>query len=146
MKSVARLLVSLIAVPVLAAGSMPGAAAAQEQAAKRADAAKADVRLIEVVPDLPDFVNAVMASSEEKGPSDGWTHSWKRETRTTAPFDDVKKFYLEQFEKKGWKVTTTKEKPGKAEWGLSKGSNWGRVRLDGGSAGIVKITTEWKTR
>jgi hypothetical protein len=133
------LLVTLIAVPVLASGPAPQAA--QEKATR-----PAAVTLIEVVPDLPDFPNAVMASSEEKGPSDGWTHSWRRETRTTASFDDVRTFYQEQFGEKGWKVTATKEKPGKAEWGLSKGSSWGRVKLDGGSAGIVKITTEWKTR
>jgi len=146
MRGLVCLLVTLIAVPALAAGTMPQAAAAQEKAAKPADEAKADVKLVEVVPDLPDFPNAVMASSREKGPSDGWTHSWERETRTTASFDDVKKFYLEQVEKKGWRMTSRKEKPGKAEWALSKGANWGRVKLDGGSAGLVKITAEWKTR
>ncbi len=146
MRGLVYLLVTLTAVPALAAGSMPQAAATQEKAAKSADAAKADVKLVEVVPDLPDFPNAVMASSREKGPSDGWTHSWERETRTTASFADVRAFYLEQFGKKGWTVTSTKEKPGKSEWALSKGANWGRVKLDGGSAGLVKITAEWKTR
>ena len=147
MKALCCLLAMLIALPALAAGSMPQAAAAQEKAAKPAEAPKAaEVKLVEVVPDLPDFPNAVMASSKEKGPSDGWTHTWERETRTTASFDDVKKFYLEQVEKKGWRITSRKEKPGKAEWALSKGQNWGRVKLDGGSAGLVKITTEWKAR
>jgi hypothetical protein len=140
------LFVTLIAVPSLAASSTGEAAAAREQAAGSADRAQTDVRLVEIVPDLPDFPNAVMASSSEKGPSDGWTHAWERETRTTASFDDVKTFYLEQIERKGWRITTRKEKAGKAEWGLSKGQNWGRVKLDGGSAGLVKITTEWKTR
>jgi hypothetical protein len=138
MRGLVCLLVTFIAVPALAAGSMTQATAVQEKAS--------EVKLVEVVPDLPDFPNAVMASSKEKGPSDGWTHSWERETRTTASFDDVKKFYLEQVEKKGWRITSRKEKPGKAEWALSKGQNWGRVKLDGGSAGLVKITTEWKTR
>jgi hypothetical protein len=142
MRALFCLLAALIAAPALASAAMPQAAGAQEKAAKPADEAK----LVEVVPDLPDFPNAVMASSKEKGASDGWTHSWERETRTTASFDDVKKFYLEQVEKKGWRITSRKEKPGKAEWALSKGQNWGRVKLDGGSAGLVKITTEWKTR
>jgi hypothetical protein len=146
MRALFCLLAALIAMPSLAASSMPQAAAAQEKAAKPADPAKADAKLVEVVPDLPDFPNAVMASSQEKGPSDGWTHSWERETRTTASFDDVKKFYLEQVEKKGWRMTSRKDKPGKSEWALSKGQNWGRVKLDGGSAGLVKITAEWKTR
>ena len=147
MRPLCCLLAMLIAPPALAAGSMPQAAAAQEKAAKPAEAPKAaEVKLVEVVPDLPDFPNAVMASSKEKGPSDGWTHSWERETRTTASFADVRAFYLEQFGKKGWRVTSTKEKSGKSEWALSKGPNWGRVKLDGGSAGLVKITTEWKSR
>jgi hypothetical protein len=142
MGALCYLLATLMTVPALAASAVPQAAAAQDKAAKPADQAK----LVEIVPDLPDFPNAVMASSKEKGPSDGWTHSWERETRTTASFDDVKKFYLEQVEKKGWRITSRKEKPGKAEWALSKGQNWGRVKLDGGSAGLVKITVEWKTR
>lgn len=138
MRGFVCLLVALFVAPALAAGPVPQPA--QEQAVK-----PADVKLIEIVPDLPDFPNAVMSSSEEKGPGEGWTHSWKRETRTTASFDDVKKFYLEQFGKNGWKVTTTKEKPGKSDWGLSKGSNWGRVKLES-SSGLTKITAEWKTR
>jgi hypothetical protein len=139
-------LVALIAVPVLAAGSITQAARAQEKVVKPADASRADeVKLVEIVPGLPDFPSTVMASSEERGPEKGWAHSWKRETRTTASFDDVRKFYLDQFEKKGWKVTMTKEKPGKSEWSLSKGQAWARVALDGGSAGLVKITAEWKT-
>lgn len=146
MRGLVCLLVTLIGVPTLAAGSMPQAAAAQEKAAKPAGEARAGVKLVEVVPDLPDFPNAVMASSREEGPSDGWTHSWERETRTTASFADVRAFYLEQFGKKGWTVTSTREKPGKSEWALSKGATWGRVKLDGGSAGLVKITAEWKTR
>lgn len=145
MKGLFCLVVTLIAVPVLAAGSIPQAAAAQEKAAKPPDEAKADVKLVEIVPDLPDFPNAIMASSEEKGPSDGWAHTWERETRTTASFDDVKTFYLEQVEKKGWRITSRKEKPGKAEWALSKGQNWGRVKVQA-SSGITKITTEWKKR
>ena len=135
MRGCVCLFVALIAVPAAAAAAMPQAAAA-----------KSDVRLVEVVPDLPDFPNAVMASSTEKGPGDGWTHSWERETRTTASFADVRAFYLEQFSKKGWTVTSTKEKSSKSEWTLSKGANWGRVNLDGGSAGLVKIMAEWKTR
>ena len=146
MRGLFCLFVTLIAVPALAAGSMGQGAAAREKAARPADGAQAGVTLVEIVPDLPDFPNAVMASSSEKGPSDGWTHAWERETRTTASFDDVRRFYLDQIEKKGWRITTRKEKAGKAEWWLSKGKNWGRVKLDGGSAGLVKITAEWKTR
>jgi len=142
MRGLICLLVTLTGVPTLAAGSMPQAAAAQQKAAKPAG----EPKLVEVVPDLPDFPNAVMGSSKEEGPNDGWTHSWERETRTTASFADVRAFYLEQFGKKGWTVTSTREKPGKSEWALSKGQNWGRVKLDGGSAGFVKITAEWKTR
>ena len=113
--------------PALAADSMPPADAAQEKAAKPAEASKAaDVKLVEVVPDLPDFPNAVMASSKEKGPSDGWTHTWERETRTTASFDDVEEFYLEQVEQEGVENhVQPKEKPGKAEWALSKGAELG---------------------
>jgi hypothetical protein len=146
MRGFVCLFVAVIAVPVLAAGAMPQAAAAQEKAAKPAGQAPADVKLVEVVPDLPDFPNAVMAESTEKGPGDAWTHSWQRETRTTASFADVRTFYLEQFVKKGWKVTSTKEKSGKSDWTLSKGASWGHVNLDGGSAGLVKIRVEWKTR
>ncbi len=146
MRGLICLLVTLMAAPTLAAASLPQATAAQEKAAQPAGEAKADVKLVEVVPDLPDFPNSVMASSKEKGPSDGWTHTWERETRTTAAFVDVRAFYVEQIGKKGWRVTSTKEKPGKSEWALSKGANWGRVKIDGGSAGLVKITTEWKTR
>jgi len=145
MRALCCLLVTLLAVPALAAVSMPQAAATQQKAAKPADEAKPDVKLVEVVPDLPDFPNAIMASSKEKGPGDGWTHTWERETRTTAAFDDVKKFYLEQVEKKGWRITSRKEKPGKAEWALSKGQNWGRVKVEA-SSGITKITAEWKAR
>jgi hypothetical protein len=146
MRGIVCLLVTLIAMPALAAGSTPQAAAAGEKAAKPPEAAKAGVTLVEVVPDLPDYPNAVMASSKERGPGDGWTHSFERETRTTASFADIRTFYLEQFGKKGWKVTATREKPGKSEWVLSKGASWGRVTLDGGSAGMVKITVEWKSR
>jgi hypothetical protein len=146
MRGFVVVLVGLIAVPAVAAWSMPQAAAAQEKVAKPAEAAKAEVKLVEIVPDLPDFPSAVMASSSEKGPGDGWTHSWERETRTTASFADVRAFYLEQFGKKGWTVTATREKGNKSEWALSKGTNRGRVKLDGGSAGLVKITAEWKTR
>jgi hypothetical protein len=146
MRAVRCLLVMLIAVPVLVAGPIARAATAQEKAVQQGAASRAaDVKLVEVVPDLPDFPSAVMASSEERGPEKGWVHSWARETRTTASFDDVRKFYLDQFEKKGWTVTTRKEKPGRSEWILSKGQAWGRVALDGGSAGLVKITAEWKT-
>jgi len=145
MRGLVCLLVTLIAAPALAAWSMPQAAAAQEKAAKPAGEVKSDVKLLEVVPDLPDFPNAIMASSKEKGPGDGWAHTWERETRTTAAFDDVKKFYLEQVEKKGWRITSRKEKPGKAEWELSKGRNWGRVKVEA-SSGITKITAEWKAR
>jgi hypothetical protein len=140
MRGFVCLLVTLISVPTLAAGPPPRGGAARDAQGKPADAT-----LIEVVPDLPDFPAAVMVSSEEKGPADGWTHSWKRETRTTASFDDVRKFYLGQFEKKGWLVTATKEKSNRAEWVLSKGSRWGRVKLEA-SSGLTKITAEWKTR
>jgi len=135
MTGVLCVLVAAVAAPVLAAGPIP-----------QAQATKTAVTLVEVVPDLPDFPNAIMASSHEKGPNDGWTHSWERETRTTAAYADVRAFYLDQFTKKGWTVTSTKDKPGKADWTLSKGAAWGRVTLDGGSAGLVKITVEWKTR
>jgi hypothetical protein len=138
MRRLACLLVTLIAVPVAAAGQAPRVA--QDQQAK-----PGEPRLIEVVPDLPDFPSAVMVSSEEKGPSDGWSHSWKRDTRTTASFADVRKFYLEQIEKKGWLVTSTKEKTGRAEWELSKGTSWGRLKVEA-SSGLTKITAEWKTR
>lgn len=148
-------LVAIIAAPALAFGAMQQAGAAQEKpkppvaqekAQKPDEAPKpAEVKLVEVVPDLPDYPSAVMASSKEKGPSDGWTHSWERETRTTASFDDVKKFYLEQIEKKGWRITARKEKPGKGEWALAKGSAWGRVKVEA-SSGITKITAEWKNR
>jgi hypothetical protein len=146
MRGLICLLVTLIAMPALAAGSTPRAAGAQEKVAKPPDAAKADVKLVEVVPGLPDYPHSVMASSKEKGPGDGWIHSWERETRTTASFADVRTFYLEQFVTRGWTVTLTKEKRGKSEWVLSKGAEWGRVTLDGGSAGLVKIKAEWKTR
>jgi hypothetical protein len=135
MRAFVCLFVAVVAAPMLATAARPQNAAA-----------KADVKLVEVVPDLPDFPNALMASSCETGPGDGWTHSWERETRTTASFADVRAFYLDQFAKKGWKVTSTKEKSGKSEWTLSKGASWGSLTLDGGSAGLVKITTEWKTR
>jgi hypothetical protein len=147
MRGIVCLFVTLIAVPTLADGSTRQTGGAQDKATKPAVAPKVDeAKLVEVVPDLPDFPSAVMVSSEEKGPNEGWTHSWKRETRTTASFGDVKKFYLGQFEKKGWRVTATKEKSGKAEFALTKGPSWGQVKVDGGSAAIVKITAEWKTR
>jgi hypothetical protein len=135
MRGFVCLFVAVIAVPALAAAAMP-----------QATATRSDVKLVEVVPDLPDFPNAVLASSCETGPGGGWAHSWERETRTTASFADVRAFYLEQFAKKAWKVTFTKERSGKSEWTLSKGASWGRVTLDGGSAGLVKITAAWKTR
>ncbi len=146
MRGMVCVLVTLIALPALAAGPAPQAAGAQGKAAKPPDVARVDVKLVEVVPGLPDYPHAVMASSLERGPGDGWTHSWERETRTTASFADVRAFYLEQFVKRGWKATATKEKPGKSEWVLAKGTDWGRVTLDGGSAGLVKVTAEWKTR
>ncbi len=146
MRGTVRLLFTLVAVPVLAAGTRPQAAGAQDKPARPPGAAQVDVKLVEVVPGLPDYPHAVMASSLEKGPGDGWVHSWERETRTTASFADVRTFYLEQFIKRGWTVTVTSEKSGKSEWVLSKGTAWGRVKLDGGSAGLVKITVESKTR
>ena len=87
-----------------------------------------------------------MASSKEKGPSDGWTHTWERETRTTASFDDVKKFYLEQVEKKGWKITSQEGEAGQGRVGALQGTELGAGEARGGSSGIVKITAEWKTR
>jgi hypothetical protein len=139
MKALICLLVALVTVPALAC-------AQDKPPAKPAEPPKAEeAKLVEVVPDLPDFPNAAMASYEEKGARDGWTKTWKRETRATAPYPEVKKFYLEQFEKKGWKVSTTKEKPGEIEWGITKGASWGRVEIDS-EIGMVKVTVERKDR
>ncbi len=103
-------------------------------------------QLTGVVPDLPDFPNGVVTSQAEKGPREGWTKTWKRETRVAAPYQDVRKFYLEQFGTKGWTIVNTKEKATEVEWGLSKGTSWAEVEIDAKSSGIVRIKVERKDR
>jgi hypothetical protein len=158
MRALIRLLIVLAATPCLSCNRQPQAAP-QDSAAKPAELARpsdgakpaqpptvAAPQLVEVVPDLPDFPSAVMTSQAEKGPGEGWTKSWKRETRVTAPYPDVRTFYLEQFEKKGWTIASTKEKATEVKWGLSKGTSWSKVEIDVKASGMVKIRLERKER
>lgn len=131
------------------AAATPAAAAAtpaQPAPASTAAAPAAAVSLTEVVPDLPDFPNAVAVANKEKGASSHWTKTRKREIRVAAPFAEVQKFYLEQIARKGWTVAQSKEKLGKVEWGLSKGTSWAEIEIDGRSPGYVEVSLERKDR
>jgi hypothetical protein len=144
MRVLVCLLAVLTATPLLGCPAQPQAAPA-DSAAKPAEAAKAADVPTEVVPDLPDFPGSVMTSYGEKGPGEGWTKTWKRETRVTAPYQDVRKFYQEQIEKKGWRISSSKEKPGEIKWGLTRGTSWGEIEVDA-EHGVVKVSVERKDR
>jgi hypothetical protein len=146
MRALICLLVVLAATPLLGCTRQPQAAPPDAAAKPAEPPTVAAPQLTEVVPDLPDFPNAVMTSHAEKGPGDGWTNTWKRETRVTAPYQDVRKFYLEQFEKKGWKISSAKEKVAEVEWGLTKGVSWAEIEIDAKSSGMVRIKVERKDR
>jgi hypothetical protein len=143
MRVMVCLLVVLAATPLLGG---PEQAAPLAPAAKADEAPKAsEVKAAEVVPDLPDFPGAVMASYEEKGPGDGWVKTWKRETRVTAPYAAVRRFYVEQLAKKGWTISSTKEKLDEVEWGLTRGASWAEVEIEA-EHGVVKVAVERKDR
>ncbi len=140
------LLVVLVATPLMGCPTQSLAALPDSAAAKPAEAPKgAAVELTEVVPGLPDYPGAVMASYQEKGPGEGWAKTWKRETRVTASYQDVRKFYLEQIGKKGWRISSTKEKVDEIEWGLSRGAAWAEIEIDV-EHGLVKVSVERKDR
>jgi hypothetical protein len=146
MRALIYLLVVLAGTPLLGCTRQPQAAP-PDSAAKPAESSTITApQLAEVVPDLPDFPNAVLTAQAEKGPAEGWTKIWKREIRVTAPYQDVRKFYLEQFESKGWKISSAKEKATEVEWGLTKGASWAEIEIEAKSSGMVKIKVERKDR
>ncbi len=145
MRILVCLLVVLAATPLLGCPAQPEAAVL-DSAATAAQAPKAvEATPTEVVPDLPDYPGAVMRSYAEKGPGDGWTKTWKRETRVVGAYQDVRKFYLEQIEKKGWKISSTREKPGEIKWDLTKGAAWAEVEIDT-EHGMIEVSVERKDR
>ncbi len=145
MRVLVCLLAALVATPLLGCPGQPQSTPPAQTANAAAALQAAPVTPTEVVPDLPDFPGAVMTSYGEKGPGEGWAKTWKRETRVTAPYQDVRKFYLEQIEKKGWKVSSTREKPAEVKWMLTKGASWAEVEVDA-KHGAVEVSVERKDR
>jgi len=102
--------------------------------------------VVEVVPGWPDYPGTALVVSEEKGPGDGWSHSWKRKVKANAPWQEVRQFYADRIATDGWKVRKVEEKPGEIEWELVKGASWASVELDDKGFGAVEIEVERRDR
>lgn len=111
-----------------------------------AEAAKAAPALHEVVPGWPDFPEATLVVTEERGPGDGWQHGWKRRVRVTAHWEDVRRFYADRIAAEKWNVMKVKEKPGEVEWELVKDHAEVEVEVEAKPPGSVEIRLERRDR
>lgn len=142
----------LLALPALACARQeppppsPSPAPAVEAPAPLAAPAESRTALAEVVPGWPDYPGAVLVVTEEKGPGDGWSHSWKRKVKANAPWQEVRQFYADRIATDGWQVQKLEEKPGEIEWELVKGASWANVEIDDKGFGTVEIEVERRDR